>query len=199
MVNSSDAVVEDLSKESASNVRVRYLIDERQDSNHFSLRLYTVEKNGHRPLDQHEYEHQVYILQGQGSLKEEKSGSALRDLREGDSIFIPSNAVHQFINERDEPLVFLCVKGSPRIYQPDSSNTETSMVTRSGISADSESDSTQESVESTECTMRLNPSSPVTLNPSLPNSCERNSAHFRIPYSQQVDNSTVFRRISIGE
>jgi hypothetical protein len=32
MVNSSDVVVEDLSKESASNVRVRYLIDERQDS-----------------------------------------------------------------------------------------------------------------------------------------------------------------------
>ena len=127
MVNSSDVVVDDLSKEGACNVRVRYLIDKRKDSNHFSLRLHTVEKNGHTPLDQHEYEHQVYILRGQGFLKEEKSGPALRDLREGDSIFIPSNAVHQFMNERDEPLVFLCVKGNPRIYEPNSSNTETSM------------------------------------------------------------------------
>jgi hypothetical protein len=24
--------------------------------------------------------------------------------------------VHQFINERDEPFVFLCVKGNPKLY-----------------------------------------------------------------------------------
>lgn len=125
MVNSSDVGAEGLSREGASNVEVRYLIDERQGSSHFSLRLYTVEKNGHTPLDQHEYEHQVYVLRGRGLLKEE-NGLPMRDLREGDSIFIPSNAVHQLLNERDEPLVFLCVKGNPRIYHSNLANTEPS-------------------------------------------------------------------------
>lgn len=116
IANSSDVVVEDLSKKGAKNTTVRYLIDERHGSNKFSLRLYTIHRDGHTPLDQHEYEHHVYVLSGQGILKGEGNGPILRRLREGDSIFIPSNAVHQFINERSEPLVFLCVKGNPNIY-----------------------------------------------------------------------------------
>lgn len=122
IVNSSDVAVEDFVKNGAKNAKVRHLIDERQGSNKFSLRLYTVGEDGHTPLDQHQYEHHVYVLSGQGILKMEESGSVLRQVREGDSIFIPSNAVHQFINERGESLIFLCVKGNPNIYRPDSQN-----------------------------------------------------------------------------
>jgi mannose-6-phosphate isomerase-like protein (cupin superfamily) len=124
IVNSSDVALEDFVKNGAKNVKVRYLIDDRQGSNKFSLRLYTVGEDGHTPLDQHQYEHHVYVLSGQGTLKMEESGSVLRQVHEGDSIFIPSNAIHQFINERSEPLIFLCVKGNPNIYRPDSQNIE---------------------------------------------------------------------------
>ena len=39
-----------------------------------------------------------------------------KELREGDAIFVPSNAIHEFLNEHDEPFVFLSVKGNPRLY-----------------------------------------------------------------------------------
>jgi quercetin dioxygenase-like cupin family protein len=116
-VNASAVPIEDLKKKGADKVKVRYLIDERHGSNRFALRLYEVEKEGCTPLDQHEYEHQVYVLSGRGLLREtEHDGLVLRELREGDAVFVPSNAVHQFMNERDEPFVFLCVKGDPRLY-----------------------------------------------------------------------------------
>jgi quercetin dioxygenase-like cupin family protein len=116
VVNARAVPVEDLAKKSAAKVKVRYLIDERHGSNRFALRQYAVEKGGHTPLDQHEYEHQVFVLSGRGLLREAEQSPVLRELGEGDCVFVPSNAVHQFSNERDEPFVFLCVKGNPKLY-----------------------------------------------------------------------------------
>jgi quercetin dioxygenase-like cupin family protein len=117
VVNSANVPLEDMAKQGAVNAKVRYLVDERHGSERFALRLYSVQKNGHTPLDQHEYEHQVYIVSGQGFLREAADDSTpMKPLKPGDTVFIPSNAVHQFINERDEPLVFLCVKGNPSLY-----------------------------------------------------------------------------------
>lgn len=116
VVNSNAVVAEDMTKVGAKRVSVRYLIDERHGSNRFALRQYTIEKGGHTPLDQHRYEHHVYVLAGRGFLRESKDGPAPRELHEGDVVFVPSNGVHQFINERDEPFVFLCVKGNPKLY-----------------------------------------------------------------------------------
>jgi len=116
VTNAANVPSEKLAK-GAEKTEVQYLIDDRQGSDRFALRLYTIQKNGHTPLDQHQYEHQVYILQGEGLLRESKdAASPLKRLKPGDSIFIPSNAVHQFSNVRDEPLVFLCVKGNPQLY-----------------------------------------------------------------------------------
>ncbi len=117
MVNKASVPVEELGKKGAEKVKVQYLIDERHGSERFALRVYTVEKGGHTPLDQHEYEHHVYVLSGKGLVREERNNSlVVRNLGEGDALFIPSMAVHQFINEHDEPFVFLCVKGNPKLY-----------------------------------------------------------------------------------
>ena len=116
-VNAFSVQVDDLAKEGAEKVRVRYLIDERHGSHRFALRLYTVMKGGHTPLDEHAYEHQVYVLSGRGMLRQSKTAGPLKPLQAGDTVFIPSKAVHQFSNEWDEPFVFLCVKGNPTLYE----------------------------------------------------------------------------------
>jgi quercetin dioxygenase-like cupin family protein len=116
-VNASSVQIEDLAMNGAEKVKVRYLIDERQGSHLFALRLYTVAKGGHTPLDEHAHEHQVYVLSGRGMLRQSKGSSPLKSLKAGDTIFIPSRAVHQFSNESDEPFVFLCVKGNPTLYE----------------------------------------------------------------------------------
>lgn len=116
-VNAFSVQVEDLAKDGAEKVRVRYLIDERHGSHRFALRLYTLEKGGHTPLDEHAYEHQVYVLSGRGMLRQSKEAGPLKPLQAGDTVFIPSKAVHQFSNEWDEPFVFLCVNGNPTLYE----------------------------------------------------------------------------------
>jgi len=118
IVNASAIPVEDFAKNGAEKARVRYLIDERHGSDRFSLRLYTLEKGGHTPLDEHAYEHHVYVLSGKGLLRLSKE-TRLKALKAGDTIFIPSRAVHQFSNESDEPFEFLCVKGNPALYSSD--------------------------------------------------------------------------------
>jgi len=121
-VNAFTVPVEDLTKNGAEKVRVRYLIDERHGSDRFALRLYTIEKGGRTPLDEHAYEHQVYVLSGRGMLRQSKEAGLLKPLQAGDTIFIPSKAVHQFSNESDEPFVFLCVKGNPTLYESNDPN-----------------------------------------------------------------------------
>lgn len=109
--------MEKLERKGADGVDVRYLVDERQGSNRFALRLYSVKKGGHTPLDRRVYEHQVYVLSGEGLLKQAKDGTpVLQTLYPGDTLFIPSYATHQFTNEREKPFVFLCVKGNPALY-----------------------------------------------------------------------------------
>jgi hypothetical protein len=84
LVNAKSVPIEDLTKQGAKDVKVQYLIDEQHGSNRFSLRLYTVPKGGHTPLDQHRYEHQVYVLSGHGLLREtEQNRSVPRKLRKG--------------------------------------------------------------------------------------------------------------------
>jgi quercetin dioxygenase-like cupin family protein len=117
LVNAAQIPVEKLDKKDAEKVQVQYLIDDRQGSHRFALRLYTVQKGGHTPLDQHPYEHHVYVLEGEGLLRQSKEANGpLKALKPGDSIFIPSNAIHQFSNTKDTPFIFLCVKGNPQLY-----------------------------------------------------------------------------------
>ncbi len=131
IVNAASVPIENFGKKGAERVRVRYLVDERQGSERFALRLYSVEKGGHTPLDRHEYEHQVYVLTGQGMLRQSGDNApSLQTLHTGDTVFIPSNAVHQFINELDEPFVFLCVKGSPALYVSGEKSTVSNDSTR---------------------------------------------------------------------
>jgi len=116
LVNTTSVPIEVLEK-GAEKTQVQYLIDDRHGSDRFALRLYTVKKGGHTPLDQHPYEHHVYVMSGEGLLRQSKQPNApLRPLKAGDSLFIPSNAVHQFSNNEDKPFTFLCVKGNLKLY-----------------------------------------------------------------------------------
>ena len=116
LVNTTSVPTEVLEK-GAEKSQVQYLIDDLHGSDRFALRLYTVKKGGHTPLDQHPFEHHVYVMSGEGLLRQSKLPNApLRALKAGDTLFIPSNAIHQFSNDKNKPFTFLCVKGNPKLY-----------------------------------------------------------------------------------
>jgi quercetin dioxygenase-like cupin family protein len=103
-----------MDRDGALGVTVKYLIGKEQGASKFFLREYHVSPGGNTSLDNHAYEHEVYILHGTARVR---VGEMSRVVREGAVIFVPSNVIHQFRNAGPDALVFLCVKGSEDLYE----------------------------------------------------------------------------------
>jgi quercetin dioxygenase-like cupin family protein len=88
------------------NLKVRWLITKETGAKNFAMRLFEMEAGGYSPLHIHDWEHEVFILEGEGVVvggKEEKKFKA------GDAIFIPPNEKHQLKNSSEKPVKFLCL------------------------------------------------------------------------------------------
>ncbi len=71
----------------------------------FSMRQFKVEAGGHTPRHSHDYEHEVFVIDGGGTVLLEGSP---RPIRAGDVILVPANEEHQF-KAGDAGLRFLCL------------------------------------------------------------------------------------------
>ncbi len=89
----------------AKNTKIQWLINEKDGANKFFMRLFTVEPNGYSPLHTHNWEHEVFILTGEGKIVLENKEISFK---ERDVIFVPCNEKHQFVNTGNSNLEFLC-------------------------------------------------------------------------------------------
>lgn len=72
----------------------------------FTMRRFIVAPGGFTFFHSHDFEHEVYILQGKGAVLEgEKQIPVSRDT----AVFVPANEVHQFKNTGNDDLIFLCL------------------------------------------------------------------------------------------
>ena len=85
---------------------VRWLISEGDGAPNFAMRQFTLAPGGHTPRHYHPYEHEVFVLEGEGVVLE---GDAEHPLRAGDVVFVKPDEVHQFRNPGPAPLKFLCL------------------------------------------------------------------------------------------
>ena len=92
--------------EGSSGCKVRWLVDESSGAPNFAMREFEVSPGGHTPRHSHPYEHEVYVLEGQGLVLE---GNRERPLRSGDVVFVAPDEVHQFRNTGSAPMKFLCM------------------------------------------------------------------------------------------
>ena len=72
----------------------------------FALRSFEVEPGGHTPQHSHDYEHEVFVVSGEGTVLLEGERRAIRG---GDVIYVPADEEHQFRVVGDQPLKFLCL------------------------------------------------------------------------------------------
>lgn len=89
-----------------SKVKIRWLIDEKIGAKNFFMRLFEIEAGGYTPLHLHAWEHEVFILRGEGVLVCEDE---VKLFREGDFVFIPPNEKHQFRNNGKKLVKLLCL------------------------------------------------------------------------------------------
>ncbi|MGD0159141.1 MAG: cupin domain-containing protein [Candidatus Bathyarchaeia archaeon] len=92
--------------EGASKLKVRWLITKETGAPTFAMRLFEMEPGGHSPFHNHDWEHEVFVLEGEGLVvggKEEKK------IKAGDAVFMPPNEKHQFKNNGKKTLKFLCL------------------------------------------------------------------------------------------
>lgn len=92
----------------AEGVRMRLMVGREDGAPNFAMRLFEVQPGGHTPLHQHNYEHEILILDGRGEVMDGEAGVA-RPINAGDVLFIPANQTHQFRNSAEQPLKFMCL------------------------------------------------------------------------------------------
>jgi quercetin dioxygenase-like cupin family protein len=93
-------------EEGASKLKVRWLITKEMGAPNFAMRLFEMKPGGNSPLHSHPWEHEVFIVEGEGVTvgadKEKK-------FKTGDAVFIAPNELHQFKNNGKKTLKFLCL------------------------------------------------------------------------------------------
>jgi len=92
--------------EGAEDVLIRNLITARDGAPNFAMRVFDVAPGGHTPLHQHDYEHEIFILEGRGEVTE---GRRILSLEQGSVVFIRPGTPHQFRNPGAEVLRFICL------------------------------------------------------------------------------------------
>lgn len=92
--------------EGAKDVEIRWLISKEDGAENFALRMFEIQPGGHTPLHTHPQEHEVFIVEGRGTLVYEGQE---HDFGAEHVIFVPPNKEHRFMNTGDSLLRMLCI------------------------------------------------------------------------------------------
>lgn len=110
-----DVPAREVQMEGAHQCRVRWLVGEEDGAPTFAMRQFEVAPGGYTPRHFHNYEHEVYVLEGEGVVVD---GDREHPLRPGDVILVQPDDVHQFRNTGDRTLKFLCLVPHTAAGQP---------------------------------------------------------------------------------
>lgn len=94
----------------AAGCRMRCLIGPDDLAPSFTMRQFEVVPGGHTPRHRHAYEHEVFVLEGTGTVL---AGGREYPLRAGSVVFVPPDEEHQFRNTGTMALKFLCLIPHP--------------------------------------------------------------------------------------
>ena len=104
--NSQSVESQVVDMEGAAGCTVRWLVGEKDGAPTFAMRQFEVEPGGHTPKHHHPYEHEIYVLEGDGLALE---GDQQHPLKQGDVVLVKPGEVHQFQNTGTQPMKVLCL------------------------------------------------------------------------------------------
>jgi quercetin dioxygenase-like cupin family protein len=106
VINCNKVPSKTVEMEGSSNCTVRWLVGESDGAPTFAMRQFEVAPGGYTPRHFHDYEHEVFVLEGAGVVIED---SVEHPLVQGDVILVKPNEIHQFKNTGAAPMKFLCL------------------------------------------------------------------------------------------
>ncbi|MDH3365982.1 MAG: cupin domain-containing protein [Thermoplasmata archaeon] len=102
--------IEGTSPEGTKGVQFRQLLAGNVMAPNFYMRLFDVAPGGNTPSHTHVWEHEVYVVKGNGKIV---LGDSDEPLSEGDAVFVAPNERHQFVNDGHSVLRMICVIPKP--------------------------------------------------------------------------------------
>ena len=95
-----------LDDDKMKNVLKRVLIGPEDGFKGYYMRSFELGPGGYTPEHKHDWPHIFYVVSGRGIIRiNGKDNFAI----EGTHGFIPSNELHQFLNNDEVPLKFICI------------------------------------------------------------------------------------------
>lgn len=101
-----DVRQDDVDAEGAAGVKIRWILTKDDGAPNFAMREFELAPGGHTPFHAHSWEHEVYVLAGQGVVVGEEGEFPLEP---GTVVLVPPNEKHNFKNTGAGPLRFLCL------------------------------------------------------------------------------------------
>ena len=92
--------------EDAEHVKMRLLLSQDDGADNFVMRMFEIGPGGHTPLHAHDWEHEIYILDGQGVITFEGVDYSLIP---GNTLLVPGGTMHQFKCTDPKVFRFLCI------------------------------------------------------------------------------------------
>ncbi|MBS1250426.1 MAG: hypothetical protein MAG431_02020 [Chloroflexi bacterium] len=97
----------DVTKEPvAEDKSIRWVIGEPEGAPNFALRVIEFEEGAVFETHQHPYEHEIFVLEGEGVAHGPEGEMAMRP---GVALYIPPSEPHGYRNTGNGPLRFICV------------------------------------------------------------------------------------------
>jgi len=93
-------------EEGAKNTTIRWLITEKEGAPTFYMRLFEIGPEGNTPHHAHAWEHEVFILEGEGKLA---GDTEAHNLKAGDTVFVPGGENHHFESTGGKIMRMLCL------------------------------------------------------------------------------------------
>ena len=105
-VHYEDVGGEEVEEGGAKGVRVRWLISKEDGAENFAMRHFEVEPGGNTPCHSHDWEHEVFVLEGKGIVV---CNGVEKEIGPEYVVFVPSNTEHCLKNVGTGRFRFLCL------------------------------------------------------------------------------------------
>lgn len=91
--------------EGVSGAHMAIMVGREDGAPNFALRSFVIDAGGHTPRHSHDFEHEVFVVEGGGEVLLD---GAYRSIKGGDVLYVPAEEEHQF-RAGDGGLRFLCL------------------------------------------------------------------------------------------